>query len=214
MISFSCPACGKQFIVPDHFAGRSARCTCKQLLEVPPMSPPTPVRPPTPVAPAPTTTPTPSLGLRGRRLLADERDMRETFGPGSIGSIVSTRGEPPELYVVELRVDSLTSGSANDVKPGGVHRIEVQLTNDYPRVGPKCRMLTPIFHPNIDTSSICIGDHWAAGERLSDLVLRVAEMLAYQAYNIRSPLNATAAMWADTHPDALPTDKRDLRAKQ
>lgn len=139
--------------------------------------------------------------------------MREVFNSAGIGSIVSTRGEPPETYVIELHVASLVSGGANDASMGTVHRLEVQLTNDYPRVGPKCRMLTPIFHPNIDTSSVCIGDHWAAGEKLSDLVIRVAEMLAFQAYNIRSPLNATAAMWADTHADQLPIDKRDLRAR-
>jgi ubiquitin-protein ligase len=154
-----------------------------------------------------------TLGLRGRRLLADEKNMREVFGPGSIGSIISTRGEPPELYVIELRVASPVSGSATDATIGHVHRLEVQLTNDYPRVGPKCRMLTPLFHPNVDAASICIGDHWAAGEKLSDLVIRVAEMLAFQAYNVRSPLNAVAAMWADTHPDQLPIDRRDLRAR-
>ena len=215
MISFSCPTCGKKFIVPDDFAGRAARCTCNQLLEVPPVeaaqSPAieTPLSPP----PTPQTPPPASIGLRGRRLMADEKDMRNVFSAGSVGTIISTRGTPPELYVIDLRVASLISGSARDAATGNVHRIEVQLTNDYPRVGPKCRMLTPIFHPNVDATSVCIGDHWAAGEKLSDLVLRVAEMLAYQAYNIRSPLNATAAMWADTHPEQLPIDKRDLRAR-
>lgn len=213
MISFQCPNCAKQFVVPDDFAGRPARCTCKQLLEVPPAVPaPTVVAPPPP-SPSPSPAPQPVLNLRGRRLLADERDMRVVFGPGSIGSIISTRGEPPELYVIDLRVASLVSGSAKDAAMGTVHRLEVQLTNDYPRVGPKCRMLTPVFHPNFDAASVCIGDHWAAGEKLSDLVIRVAEMLAYQAYNIRSPLNATAAMWADTHPEQLPIDRRDLRAR-
>lgn len=210
MISFQCPTCRKQFVVPDEFAGRAARCTCKQLLEVPPVV----ETEPQVAAPASSSVIAPaSLNLRGKRLLADERNMREVFGPGGIGSILSTRGEPPELYVVELRVASLVSGSANDAKVGTVHRLEVQLTNDYPRVGPKCRMLTPLFHPNVDAASICIGDHWAAGEKLSDLVIRVAEMLAYQAYNVRSPLNATAAMWADTHPEQLPIDRRDLRTR-
>jgi len=35
-------------------------------------------------------------------------------------------------------------------------------------------------------------------------------MLAYQAYNIKSPLNAEAAMWADLHQSELPTDARNL----
>ena len=56
-----------------------------------------------------------------------------------------------------------------------------------------------------------VGDHWTAGERLVDLVVRIGEMLAYQAYNIRSPLDARAAMWADLNPDKLPTDPKTIR---
>ena len=75
-------------------------------------------------------------------------------------------------------------------------------------------MLTPVFHPNIDDSTICVGDHWAAGERLTDLVVRIGEMLAFQAYNIKSPLNGEAAMWADLHPEHLPVDPKPLHAEQ
>ena len=35
-------------------------------------------------------------------------------------------------------------------------------------------MITPSFHPNIDPQKICIGDHWSAGQRLSDLIARLA----------------------------------------
>jgi ubiquitin-protein ligase len=88
--------------------------------------------------------------------------------------------------------------------------VEIKWTGDYPRTKPMCRMLTPIFHPNIDTATICVGDHWTAGERLADLVIRIGEMLAYQAYNIQSPLDAEAAMWADLNKAALPLDTRNL----
>lgn len=208
MIRFSCPACSRAFNVPDSYVGRQARCACGQVIAVP--APVAVVRPqqmpiaiPTPAAP---------IGLRGRRLMADEAAMRATFANGPIVRIVETQGSPPERYVLEIAVRSFVAGSERgEPRSGDLHRVEVQLTNDYPRVGPRCRMLTPTFHPNIDASAICIGDHWAAGERLTDLVIRIAEMLAFQAYNIRSPLNAVAAMWADLNPAALPTDRRDLR---
>ena len=35
-------------------------------------------------------------------------------------------------------------------------------------------------------------------------------MIAYQAYNIKSPLNGEAAMWADLNPESFPIDARDL----
>lgn len=71
-------------------------------------------------------------------------------------------------------------------------------------------MLTPIFHPNFDPSIICMGDHWTAAEKLADLVVRIGEMIAYQAYNIKSPLDGEAAMWADLNQSAFPTDMRSL----
>jgi hypothetical protein len=67
-------------------------------------------------------------------------------------------------------------------------------------------MLTPVFHPNFDDASVCIGDFWAASEGLDDLVVRIGRMIAYQEYNTRSPLNGLAAKWAAEHPSLLPID--------
>ena len=118
---------------------------------------------------------------------------------------------PPEVYQVEYFVRGLERGSDGKPVPREQHLVEIQLTSDYPRLSPKCRMLTPVFHPNIDPATICVGDHWTAGERLVDLVARIGEMIAFQAYNIKSPLDGEAAMWADLHGAELPTDPRPLR---
>jgi ubiquitin-protein ligase len=202
MVSFSCPACGRAFNVPGKYAGRSTRCACGASFVVP-------------AAGATVAAAAPSAGvsgLRARRLVADEREMREAFDDANpIVRIESTHGAPAEKYVVALDVRSIVRGKPEQT--GESHRVEVELTHDYPRVGPRCRMLTPIFHPNIDAAAICVGDHWTAGERLTDLIARIAEMLAYQAYNVRSPLNAEAAMWADQNASRLPIDARDLRAE-
>ena len=70
-------------------------------------------------------------------------------------------------------------------------------------------MLTPVFHPNFDEASVCIGDFWAASEGLDDLVIRIGRMIAYQEYNTRSPLNGLAAKWAAEHLNLLPIDGQD-----
>ncbi|MEO6435728.1 MAG: hypothetical protein ABIP55_08190 [Tepidisphaeraceae bacterium] len=36
-------------------------------------------------------------------------------------------------------------------------------------------------------------------------------MITFQAYNIKSPLDAEAAMWADLHLGRLPIDDRNVR---
>lgn len=152
------------------------------------------------------------IPMRVRRLTADADQMRTTFAGSSTIRVISTEGDPPELYRIGYHIRSLDRGTKSDQPIArDTHEVEIQLTSEYPRISPKCRMLTPIFHPNIDPSTICVGDHWAAGERLVDLVIRIGEMLAYQAYNIKSPLDAEAAMWADLNQDKLPTDRRDLR---
>jgi hypothetical protein len=70
-------------------------------------------------------------------------------------------------------------------------------------------MMTPIFHPNIAPHAICIGDHWSAGESLPALLVRIAEMICLQSYNVKSPLNGDAARWVEEHVDQLPLSRED-----
>jgi hypothetical protein len=88
--------------------------------------------------------------------------------------------------------------------------MEVNLSLDYPRRAPQCRMLTPVFHPNFDDSQVCIGDFWAASEGLDDLVVRIGRMICYQEYNTKSPLNGLAAKWVEQNIALLPIDSRNV----
>jgi ubiquitin-protein ligase len=234
MIEFSCPSCAKHFRVPDEYAGRSAKCKgCGGAVTVPrpapaaepapcltglvgePAPPAVPPSPPSPPSPPPAVSPSPEprLPMRTRRLMADAQAMADALRRSDVIKILATEGDPPDVYRLEYLIRSLAPGEDVDDEPTprDVHQVEIRLTADYPRMAPKCKMLTPVYHPNIDPSHICVGDHWTAGERLVDLVVRIGEMLAYQAYNIRSPLDAHAAMWADLNADKLPTDARTVR---
>jgi ubiquitin-protein ligase len=151
------------------------------------------------------------MSMRMRRLHADAEQMRRAFDAFTPIHILSAVGEPPEKYVVEFRVRSLIRGPGREPVIADRHVAEIQLTLEYPRQSPKCKMLTPVFHPNIEPAVICVGDHWTAGERLVDLVVRIGEMLTYQAYNIKSPLDGEAAKWADLNRARLPIDPRSVR---
>jgi ubiquitin-protein ligase len=124
--------------------------------------------------------------------------------------VVQAEGSPPEKYTVEFRVAGLVPAPNDGFHPGDLHRAEIWLSLDYPRRPPFCRMITPVFHPNIDPQKICIGDHWSAGQSLVELITRIAEMITYQSYNVKSPLNAKAAMWAEQNESQLPLEKIDL----
>jgi len=60
-------------------------------------------------------------------------------------------------------------------------------------------------------STICIKEHWTPVERLDDLLVRIAGMLAYQTKNTRSPRNAKAAMWANLNEIRSTTDPRSMK---
>lgn len=147
---------------------------------------------------------------RLRRLVADHQQVMAAFSSHPRIKIVQVEGDPPEKYTVEFRVAGLVPLAGDEHAPGDLHRAEIWLTLDYPRRPPFCRMVTPVFHPNIDPTKICIGDHWSAGQSLAELVTRIAEMVTYQSYNVKSPLNAKAAMWAEQNEARLPLEKIDL----
>ncbi|HJT76708.1 MAG TPA: ubiquitin-conjugating enzyme E2, partial [Gemmataceae bacterium] len=167
------------------------------------------VLPATPAAaPGP---PTPArVPMRTRRLLADSEQIRQAFQGFAPISVQSLEGHPPDLYRIRYQVRGLERGPNGALAYRQDHLVEIQLTSEYPRQSPKCKMLTPVFHPNIDPMAICVGDHWTAAERLIDLVIRIGEMIAFQAYNLKSPLDGEAAMWTDLNKAHLPLDPRDL----
>ncbi len=143
--------------------------------------------------------------VRLRRLQADFDKLSHYVRRHPRLKIIQTDGEPPERYQLEYRIRSLrqVNDELVDVKS---HLVEIALPRNYPRVPPQCRMLSPVFHPNIAPHAICVGDHWSAGEPLASLVARIGEMLAYQSYNVKSPLNGEAARWVEEHLDDLPLD--------
>ncbi|MBI5722500.1 MAG: hypothetical protein HZA50_00970 [Planctomycetes bacterium] len=149
---------------------------------------------------------------RLRRLQADHRQVMLVFSRHPHISILQADGMPPEKYVVEFRIQGLVPMGEKEFQQGITHRAEIFLPMDYPRRPPFCRMITPVFHPNIDAQKICIGDHWSAGQRLADLIVRIGEMITYQSYNVKSPLNGEAAAWAELNQAILPLQKVDLSA--
>jgi ubiquitin-protein ligase len=152
------------------------------------------------------------MQARLRRLQADYQQVLSLFTTHPFIRLVKADGSPPDRYTFAFNVAGLVPVGANAFVPGEVHQTEVFLPLDYPRRPPFCRMTTPVFHPNIDPQKICIGDHWSAGQSLAQMVVRIAEMICFQSYNLKSPLNAQAAAWAEQHLSSLPLLKVDLSA--
>jgi ubiquitin-protein ligase len=147
--------------------------------------------------------------VRLRRLMSDYEAVRRLVRRHSRIEVEGVSGNPPDKYVLVLKVASLRErGGA--IEPADTHRLEIALPGGYPREAPLCRMLTPVFHPNIAPHAVCIGDHWTAGQTLDALIQRVGEMLAFQSYNTKSPLNGRAAQWVEENLAQVPTDRTEF----
>jgi ubiquitin-protein ligase len=147
--------------------------------------------------------------VRLRRLKADHDALRRLAHLHPRIEIEGVFGNPPERYRLRLKVTSLRE-RGDVIETATEHRLEVTMPRGYPRDAPLFRMLTPVFHPNIAPHAVCIGDNWTAGEPLEHLIQRVGEILAYQSYNTKSPLNGRAAQWVDEHRDRLPVDPEEF----
>lgn len=150
------------------------------------------------------------MNPRLRRLTSDYQRVLAVYQKHPLIRLTNIEGNPPERYLFDFHVQGLIKQDDGRILMRNHHRGEVFLPLDYPRRPPFCRMTTPVFHPNIDPKKICIGDHWSAGESLVHLVARIAQMICFQSYNVKSPLNAEAAVWAEKHTGDLPLQQADL----
>lgn len=158
---------------------------------------------------------------RERRLKSDFERIKNEFinHPFIKVEYEKREGSCPERYLIKycikgIKLKDNLSGKVKNVEVVNNHLVEIYLHIDYPRMKPMCFMKTEIFHPNVRKSSpndICIGDYWAPGETLTDIIYLIGEMIQYRNYNVSNPLNGIAAKWVKENPDNFPVGNQDLR---
>jgi ubiquitin-protein ligase len=149
------------------------------------------------------------MSVRMRRLQAEYERLKVALEGYQFASIVDTFGRPPEKYVIEYHLTGLTD-DGGEIRERDVHRAEITLGMAYPREMPRCVMLTPVFHPNIDHLAICTEDIGSAGQTLDQIIIFIAELITFQAYNLQSPRNGDAARWTKENQDRIPIDAVNL----
>lgn len=126
--------------------------------------------------------------------------------------LLGATGEPPERYAIEYRVQGLilTDAEREVLTPQDVHQVEFFLPPNFPKRGPRVKILTPVFHPNIDGALTTLASGWDGSQTLLDTIFRIARALAWQEYELETPLNEAAAQWLARNSDKVPTDSTDL----
>lgn len=155
---------------------------------------------------------------RIRRLRTDRRSLEKLRMDSSILDFIAY-GDPAERYVIRFAGRGLWRPSGNgDVALREQHEVLIELGASYPRMMPELLWKSPIFHPNISASGVvCLGGYgtyWVPSLNLDELCEMLWDMLRYRNYDVDSPYNREAAMWARHQPPhRFPVDPRPIRDK-
>jgi ubiquitin-protein ligase len=153
---------------------------------------------------------------RIRRLKNDHKAMEKLRSESTILDFDAS-GAPADKYVVRFYGQGLwRPNGAKSVMVRELHEVRIVLGASYPRMMPELNWVSPVFHPNISASGIvCLGGygtHWVPSLSLDELCEMLWDMIRYQNFDVESPYNREAALWAKTQTTyMLPLDRRSLR---
>lgn len=125
-----------------------------------------------------------------RRLLKDLKKLEQESQSMQSQGITATP-EEDSLY----RWRAVIFGPDETEWEGGVFRLVLEFTEDYPNKPPKVKFLTKMFHPNIyNDGSICLDilqNMWSPVYDISSILTSVQSLLCDP--NTKSPANNEAA---------------------
>lgn len=148
--------------------------------------------------------------IRTRRLKRDYEKIAAELAQSEVVTVRVVSGDPPSHYQATYRLSGLMwDESTGDTAPITEHIVDIHLPLGYPKQAPRCIMRTPIWHPNIG-DYVCIGDYWSAGVTLVDIIAHIGDMIQYKSYNLRSPVNKGAALWAQRNTRSFPVGTRQI----
>lgn len=150
------------------------------------------------------------MNIRQRRLTRDYEKVQAELTGSEFVSVRVVAGDPPNHYQVTYRVNGLMWNQADSSTISvSEHVVDIYLPLGYPKQAPRCTMKTPIWHPNIG-DYVCIGDYWSAGVTLVNIIAHIADMIQYRNYNLKSPVNKSAALWAQRNLSSFPVGTREV----
>jgi ubiquitin-protein ligase len=151
-----------------------------------------------------------TIDPRLNRLKADYEKIKELESRSPFVKLIKTAGNPPTDYTFRLSCKGIKSCSGGRPVYSEQHDLRITLPSAYPRSQPELAMLSPIYHPNFNGQTICIGHSYSPSMGLDDLVIVIIQMIRYENYNPASAYNHDAVNWANNNRSKIPLDKRQI----
>jgi len=151
---------------------------------------------------------------REKRLEADYNAVAELAKSSSVFSFEAP-GKLPQQYRLKFTGTGVARSLVGKVELVHTHEVIVNLGAAYPRMIPQLVWQTPIFHPNISNNGVvCLGGygtHWVPSLTLAKLCEMLWDMVRYANFDVNSPYNRDAALWAREQIEfSLPLDDRTI----
>ena len=152
---------------------------------------------------------------REKRLEADYCGVAELAKASSVFSFEAP-GRLPQRYRLKFEGVGVALSLVGKVEPVHSHEVIVNLGAAYPRMIPQLTWQTPIYHPNISNNGVvCLGGygtHWVPSLTLSKMVEMLWDIVRYANFDVNSPYNREAAIWAREQSEyPFPLDGRTIR---
>ncbi len=139
-----------------------------------------------------------------QQLLDIFKEIKEVFGQHPSITVIPIKGDPPKQYEVKYGITGVYKDEGGSIQPSTSHIVTIAIPFGFPHFPPSCRPNTPIFHPDFDPSSICLGDFWQQDRSLAELIIHIGRMIAGEIYSRDNTFNEEAAAWYLANADKLP----------
>lgn len=134
------------------------------------------------------------------------QDVIDFFSNTPAITIVQGEGNPPDHFTVNYRIKGMCRENSGEVYRCDNHVISISLPFGFPHFPPNCLPESPTFHPDFDSSAICIGDAWEADKSMTSLIIHIGHMISGEIYSKSNAFNEEAANWYRNNNDQLPFD--------
>ncbi|MCF8057466.1 MAG: hypothetical protein K9K37_12625 [Desulfocapsa sp.] len=151
------------------------------------------------------------MNKTSKQLEAVFQEITSNFGDNPEIIVTPGEGSPPEEYTITYHKRGACKDENGEISTCDTHVITISLPFGFPHFPPNCLPKSNTFHPDFDSSAICIGDVWEADQSITKLILHIGRMIAGEIYSESNAFNEEAAEWYKENSNRLPFKKQASR---